>query len=166
MASLGSKTPTVPRSGADLNIATARLQIPRIGVDAPIEPVGFAGSNLDVPRRNRWTGVGWFNRGPLPGQRGSAVIDGHLDRPGGVPAVFWNLHQLRVGDSVMVSDNEGHRLRFHVIKVDQYSPQRAPLQAIFADTSGKFLNLITCEGSWDSVAQQTILRRVVYTSLD
>ena len=50
--------------------------------------------DLAVPTQNPWDGVGWYQYGPYPGARGSAVIDGHLDRPGGYPAVFWRLHQI------------------------------------------------------------------------
>ena len=71
-------TPTPP-----VNIAAdAHLVIPKIGVDAPVEPVHVeADGALGVPTRNQWDGVGWYQGGPIPGQRGSAIIDGHLDRP-------------------------------------------------------------------------------------
>ena len=72
-----------------------RLIIPVIQVNASIEPVGvLSDGDLAVPTQNPWDGVGWYQYGPYPGARGSAVIDGHLDRPGGYPAVFWRLHQI------------------------------------------------------------------------
>src|SRR2546423_777104 len=66
-----------------LNMAAdAHLVIPKIGVDAPVEPVHVeADGKLGIPTRNQWDDVGWYQGGPVPGQRGSAVIDGHLDRP-------------------------------------------------------------------------------------
>ena len=94
-------TPTpISLPNLDMN-SGARLLIPTIGVDAPIEPVGVLSNGaLNVPQKNPWTGVGWYKNGPVPGQSGSAIIDGHLDRPRGVPAVFWNLNQLHTGDIV------------------------------------------------------------------
>lgn len=143
-----------------------RLIIPAIGVNAPIESVGVvAGGYLGVPTQNQWDGVGWYKAGPYPGDRGSAVIDGHLDRPGGLPAVFWNLHNLRMGDVVMVSDSTGKVLRFRVFDRESYSPQNAPINKIFNDTSGPYLNLITCAGQWIPSQHQTALRLVVYTVL-
>jgi LPXTG-site transpeptidase (sortase) family protein len=143
-----------------------RLIIPAIGVNAPIESVGVvAGGYLGVPTQNQWDGVGWYKSGPYPGDRGSAVIDGHLDRPGGGPAVFWNLRKLRTGEMVMVVDSTGKTLRFRITDMENYSPQNAPTSKIFDDTSGSYLNLITCAGAWIPSQHQTTLRLVVYTVL-
>jgi LPXTG-site transpeptidase (sortase) family protein len=143
-----------------------RLVIPAISVNAPIESVGVvAGGYLGVPTQNQWDGVGWYEAGPYPGDRGSAVIDGHLDRPGGLPAVFWNLHNLHIGDMVMVVDSTGKTLHFRVFDMENYSPQNAPTNKIFNDTSGSYLNLITCAGQWIPSQHQTTLRLVVYTVL-
>lgn len=144
--------------------AGARLLIPAIGIDAPVEPVGVLSNGvLNVPQINQWTGVGWYKDGPVPGQAGSAIIDGHLDRPGGSPAVFWNLHQLQRGDMVMVVDAQGQTLHFQVVQLQAYQPNVAPLEKIYGDTSGIHLNLITCDGPWISSQHQTAERLVVYT---
>jgi len=144
----------------------ARLLIPAIGVNAPIESIGVRpDGTMETPGQNPWNDVGWYNAGPHPGERGSAVIAGHLDRPGGNPAVFWRLRDLRVGDSVLVVDASGKTLRFHVTRMGFYPPQDAPVQDIFGNTSGNFLNLTTCAGDWIPTQHQTALRLVVYTSL-
>jgi LPXTG-site transpeptidase (sortase) family protein len=157
-----SATPTMTPVARKL----VRLIIPAIGVNAPIEPVGLvAGDYLGVPTQNQWDGVGWYKDGPYPGDRGSAVIDGHLDRPGGLPAVFWYLHNLHTGDMVMVVDSTGKTLHFRVFDMESYSPQNAPTNKIFNDTSGSYLNLITCAGQWIPSQHQTTLRLVVYTVL-
>jgi LPXTG-site transpeptidase (sortase) family protein len=166
------KTPSIatPQSVTPTTLPVAkklvRLLIPAIGVNAPIEAVGVdTGGYLGVPTQNQWDGVGWYKAGPYPGDRGSAVIDGHLDRPGGLPAVFWNLHNLRAGQMVMVVDSTGKTLRFRVTDMENYSPQNAPTSKIFDDTSGSYLNLITCAGAWIPSQHQTTLRLVVYTVL-
>jgi sortase (surface protein transpeptidase) len=144
-----------------------RLLIPVIGVNAPIEVVGVTpNGDLAVPERNPWVDVGWYGSGPHPGERGSAVIDGHLDRPGGDPAVFWHLRDLHSGDEVMVVDANGKTLRFHVTGTAFYSPRDAPIQGIFGNETGTYLNLITCAGDWIPSQHQTALRLVVYASLD
>jgi LPXTG-site transpeptidase (sortase) family protein len=144
----------------------AHLLIPTIGVDAPVEPVGvLPGGELNVPQKNQWTGVGWYKDGPMPGQSGSAIIDGHLDRPGGVPAVFWRLHQLRRGDKVMIVGTQGQMRSFQVMQLQTYRPDAAPLEKIYGDTSGAYLNLITCAGRWISSRHQTAERLVVFTRL-
>lgn len=144
-----------------------RLVIPAIEVNAPVEPVSvLPGGQLEVPKKNQWEGVGWFEKGPQPGARGSAVIDGHLDRPGGVPAVFWRLHELHPGDTVQIVSASGKTLHFRVKAVQTYRPQDAPINKIFTDTSGTYLNLITCAGEWIAAEHQTSLRLVVYTTLE
>ena len=153
-------------SGAPQQMAGVRLLIPRINVNAPVERVAEdASGSMAVPIVQQWTGVGWYIYGPYPGDVGSAVIDGHLDRPGGSPAVFWNLRQLRAGDQVFFDSPGKPRLRFRVTKVATYTPATAPLDAIFNNTRGRFLNLVTCAGQWIPRIHQTTLRLVVYTTL-
>ncbi|MBA2678905.1 MAG: class F sortase [Ktedonobacteraceae bacterium] len=142
------------------------LIIPTIGINAPIEPVGvLADGNLAVPTQKPWEGVGWYRYGPYPGDQGSAVIDGHLDRPGGGAAVFWKLRNLHSGDSVMVVNPGEKLLQFRVLKMKYYTPDNAPLHAIFDNRTGTFLNLITCAGNWIPSQHQTTLRLVIYTVL-
>jgi LPXTG-site transpeptidase (sortase) family protein len=108
--------------------------------------------------------VGWYQYGPYPGARGSAVIDGHLDRPGGYPAVFWRLRQIQVGDAMLVTNTAGETLHFRVQRIAFYTPREAPLQDIFRK-GGTYLNLITCAGDWIPSQHQTTLRLVIYTAL-
>ena len=141
------------------------LLIPAIGVDAPIETVGvLPNSDLATPTQSPWNDVGWYSGGPQPGEKGSAVINGHLDRPGGSPAVFWNLRKLHIGDVVSVVDSHGRTLQFHVIRMAFYPPQDAPVQDIFGNKAGSFLNLMTCAGDWMPTQHQRDLRLVVYTA--
>ncbi len=144
----------------------ARLIVPSLNINAPIETVGvLSDGTLAVPTDNQWDGVGWYVNGPVPGEKGSAVIDGHLDRPGGAPAVFWRLHELKPGDTVEVLTHQGKTLHFSVTKLQTYVPQMAPLATIFGNDSGAYLNLITCAGQWIPAQHQTTQRLVVYTEL-
>ncbi|MGZ3630496.1 MAG: class F sortase [Ktedonobacteraceae bacterium] len=143
-----------------------RLIISSIGVDTDVETVGvLQDGNLATPSLNPWDDVGWYAAGPRPGEMGSAVIDGHLDRPGGSPAVFWNLRDLHVGDSVMIMDTVGDTVRFRVTRIALYHPQQAPVYKIFGNKKGSYLNLITCAGDWIASQHQTTFRLVVYTTL-
>ena len=155
-------SPVVTASAA----VPTRLIIASINVDAPVENVNIqSNGDLGTPQHNQWEGVGWYRNGPRPGEAGSAVIDGHLDRPGGYPAVFWDLKKVQVGESIMVVDASGKTLRFRVTRTASYAPQEAPVQEIFGDAGGKYLNLITCAGTWIPSQKQTTLRLVVYSML-
>ncbi|MEO7021616.1 MAG: class F sortase [Ktedonobacteraceae bacterium] len=149
-----------------IGVPGGRLIIPSIGVNAPIEPVRrLSDGNMAVPTLEPWDTAGWYQYGPYPGERGSAVIDGHLDRPGGSPAVFWNLRNLHIGDDIMVVNSGGKVLHFRVVNMQYYTPTDAPLQTIFGNSGGTFLNLITCAGQWIPTQHQTTLRLVVHTIL-
>ncbi len=78
--------------------------------------------------------------------------------------MFWRLRDLHAGDNVLVVDAHGKTLRFHVTRIGLYPPQDAPVQDIFGNTAGSFLNLTTCAGDWIPTEHQTALRVVVYTS--
>jgi sortase (surface protein transpeptidase) len=159
--------PSPSHKASPIHSSTARILIPAIGVNAAIEPIGvLPDGTMAPPVQDPWNDVGWYNAGPRPGEQGSAVINGHLDRPGGTPAVFWNLNKLHIGDNVIVTDAHGKALHFHVIRIWFYAPQEAPVQDIFGNTGGSFLNLMTCAGVWIPSEHQTSLRLVVYTSLD
>ena len=160
-------TPAVhPVVKKDPALNPVRLIIPAIAINAPVEGVGTKpNADLATPAQNPWQDVGWYNLGPHPGERGSAVIDGHLDRPGGFPAVFWHLRDLHVGDEVLVKNTSGKAIRFQVTRIELYPPQDAPIQDIFGNWGGTYLNLITCAGDWIPSQHQTNLRLVVYTSL-
>jgi sortase (surface protein transpeptidase) len=167
MQTKGTPTTTLPAKVLATQTATHLsgyyLNIASIGVNAPIEDVGLAkDGSLAVPASNPWDGVGWYQYGPRPGAKGSAVIDGHLDRPGGSPAVFWNLKNLHIGDIVDVTRSGQRPLHFGVIALKYYAPT-ASTSGIFSNTSGTFLNLITCAGTWIPSQHQTTLRLVVYT---
>ena len=163
----GQQSSPAPTARLVIPAPTARLVIPAIGVNATIEPVGvLRDGTMSPPTQDPWNDVGWYDGGPRPGEQGSAVINGHLDRPGGSPAVFWHLNELRRGDKVIVVDTEGKTLHFHVTRIRFYTPQAAPVQDIFGNTAGRFLNLLTCAGIWIPSEHQTSLRLVVYTSLD
>jgi hypothetical protein len=156
----------LPHSTADTAANPVRLIIAAIGINALVEPVGIRpNGDMATPALNPWEDVGWYNAGPHPSERGSAVIDGHLDRPGGYPAVFWRLRQMRVGDDVLVINKGGKTLHFRVTRIGFYNPQDAPIQDIFGNGGGIYLNLITCAGDWIPSEHQTNLRQVVYTAL-
>lgn len=158
--------PVVATSTKSVVAKPERLIIPSIGVNTAIELVGILDNGeLGTPMRDPWDDVGWYAIGPHPGQKGSAVIDGHLDRPGGFPAIFWNLRYVHVGDNIMIIDTAGKTVHFRVTRIALYTPKEAPIQEIFGDESGSYLNLITCAGDWIPSQHQTTLRLVVFTTL-
>jgi sortase family protein len=138
-----------------------RLVIPRIGVDAIIQPVGRdAGGAMAAPPS--LSNVGWFNRGPLPGQPGDAVIDGHFGLPP-QPAVFRKLQLLRPGDEVEVIWANGRSLDFKVSGLQIVNADSHPA-GVFARTGPPRLSLVTCAGAWVQ-SKGTYSDRLIVTAM-
>lgn len=143
-----------------------RLIIPAIGVSANIQSVGLfwnGDGSMGIP--TNFTDVAWYNGGPMPGEPGSAVIDGHLDGKNIKEAVFYNLGKLKAGDVVEVVDAAGKTLQFKVVGSKTYD-YNAPTAEIFSGDSSKArLNLITCAGDWNKSQKLYNKRIVVFTEL-
>src|SRR5262245_24355189 len=74
--------------------APVRVAIPALEIDGPVRPAGVnGGGELDVPSDAR--SLVWYRHGPSPGQRGSAVIAGHLNWRG-VTGLFADLASIPV----------------------------------------------------------------------
>jgi sortase (surface protein transpeptidase) len=140
------------------------LQIPKLNLQATIEQVGMdKQGRMDVPKNA--DNVGWYNLGYKPGDKGSAVMAGHLDKASGAPAVFWNVSKLHPGDTILVTEENGKRLTFSVSKVTNYPYNDFPLQEVFGASDEARLNLITCQGTWNKTTGNYSHRTVVFARL-
>lgn len=161
-----------PRDASLTRLANAggpvRLEIPSIGVDAPIEHVGLTDEQeraMDAP--TGFMNVGWYDKGFQPGEAGNSVIAGHLDTSTGGPAVFWDLDKVNAGDEVLVTYANGDRYTFMVEdwEVYDHNAQGPIIDAIFGKSQSADLNLVTCDGAWDHGAATYSKRLVVFTTL-
>lgn len=144
-------------------ITPESIKIPAIEVESKVEKVGLMNNGqMAVPKNFRITG--WYQLGPKPGERGSAVIAGHVDDKTG-PGVFFNLKELQKGDQVKITNNGGEQLVFEVVGKEIFPMDEAPVKDIFGYTSRRMLNLVTCTGPFDRSKGGHINRLVVYTEL-
>ena len=118
---------------------------------------------MGVP--SNFSDVAWYKYGTVPGQIGSAVIDGHVDNGLGFLGVFKRLGELRRGDDVYVETEEGSRIHFVVTAVEHYPYKSVPTEFIFNRTGSAYLNLITCGGNWIKTEKTYDERIVVFTRL-
>lgn len=139
-----------------------RLVIPAIDVNATVQYVGVTPTGeMAVPSNS--IDVGWFRLGPHPGEVGSAVIAGHLNDKDGKAGVFANLHKLKEGDKLYVEDDKGISIVFIVREIRSYDSKYA--DEVFTQSDKAYLNLITCDGTWDGNKKSYSNRLVVLTSL-
>jgi len=123
-----------------------RLVISRLRVDAQIQPVGRDAKGAMASPTGLET-VGWFNRGPAPGQRGDAVIAGHYG-DWMHSGVFRQLSLLRAGDVISIIWPDGRTVDFKVTRSETVSATAHPA-GVFARTGSPRLSLITCAGAWN-----------------
>jgi LPXTG-site transpeptidase (sortase) family protein len=154
---------SLPSPGGVPQGLPVHLQIPSIGVDSFIEDAYITSEGaMEVP--SGIVDVAWFALGPHPGQIGSAVIGGHFGIENGVPFVFYNLSKLKVGDKIYIIDDEGNTIIFQVSSTALFAAN-ADATTVFTSHDGlAHLNLITCEGVWNEVANRYPDRTVVFTT--
>jgi LPXTG-site transpeptidase (sortase) family protein len=78
---------------------------------------------------------------------GNSLISGHLDTKTNPRSVFYNLQKLNPGDSVIITDTQGHIIEFKVTGKKVYG-YKEKVDGLFAHVSDRNLNLITCTGKW------------------
>ncbi|MFF5364828.1 class F sortase [Streptomyces scabiei] len=126
-----------------------RLLIPKIRVSAPFVPlyVGRSGQ-LQAPPADDVNLVGWHAEGAVPGERGTAIIAGHVDTKTS-PAVFAGLGELGKGDVFHVVRADRERVSFVVDDVETFAKDDFPDERVYADASRPEVRLITCAGAYD-----------------
>ncbi len=139
------------------------LTIPDAYVDTSIVGVGLTSKgNLDVP--HNYVDVGWYKYGPMPGETGSVVLDGHVDNGATIPGPFKHLKDLEKGDNISVAMSDGSQLHYTIVSFDVYKTDAFPSQKVFAESGKKYLKLITCHGKFVAI-KGTYDQRLVVTAV-
>lgn len=127
-----------------------RLTIPRLGLDAPVEPVGMIPSTV-APGVVEWEApdhraAGWLETSASFGLTGNTVLDGHHNVQG---EVFRGLWTLEAGDEITLY--AGTKARHYVVRDVLILPEKGqPLAVRLANaryiqpTADERLTLITC----------------------
>ncbi|MFI9366052.1 class F sortase [Kitasatospora sp. NPDC053057] len=164
---VGQAAPTAaPGAPALKRSKPTRLRIPQIAVDAPfteltLNPAG----QLNAPPPDDKNLVGWYRDGVTPGERGSAVVAGHVDTTKG-PAVFLLLSLLVPGNKVEVSRADGTVAVFGVDSVQTFAKDAFPDQKVYGKTPDAQLRLITCGGTYDKKRRDYLDNVVVFAHLE
>ncbi|AUG77491.1 peptidase C60 [Kitasatospora sp. MMS16-BH015] len=144
LGAVGSEVYAPPRPRA----VPTRVRIPRLGVDAPVTTLGLdREGRLEAPADTDRNLAGWYREGVTPGQRGTAVLAGHVDTREG-PAVFYGLGSLRRGDQLEVAGADRGASWFVVDAVEVYPKKDFPDEKVYGPGRGSQLRLITCGGSY------------------
>ena len=137
-----------------------RIRIPAIGVDAPVDPLTTDRDGALLAPRT-YGDAGWWRDGPQPGERGPAVIAGHVDSKRG-PAVFFRLAHLGSGDKIFLDRADGSTAVFATKRIERHGKDDFPTDAVYGDTADPQLRLITCGGKFDRKARRYLDNVIVF----
>ncbi|MFE7134780.1 class F sortase [Streptomyces sp. NPDC057638] len=140
-------TPLVPPRAMAFALPD-RVRIDRLDIDAPLMDVELdADGWIEAPPARDAHLAGWYQNGISPGQRGTAVISGHVDNHAG-PAVFFGLGTLRKDDRIEVPRLDGTTAVFEVYGVEVYDKNDVPAAQVYGDTGYAELRVMTCGGRY------------------
>ncbi|MFD9597464.1 class F sortase [Kitasatospora sp. NPDC059973] len=143
-----------------------RLRIPQIAVDAPFTELTLNPSGeLNAPPPEDKNLVGWYRDGVSPGERGAAVVAGHVDTAKGA-AVFLLLSLVVPGNKVEVQRADGTVAVFVVDSVETFAKNAFPDQKVYGKTTDSQLRLITCGGVYDKKRKDYLDNVVVFAHLE
>ncbi len=127
------------------------VQIPAVDIEVTLDPIGLTpDGELAVPED--FSRGGWYEEGPAPGEPGPAVVTAHVDSYDG-PAPFFRLADVAPGHEIVVDFDDGRTATFVVDRVEQHAKDEFPTLAVYGNTEGPELRLITCGGDFDGRAR-------------
>ncbi|CAL9663317.1 MULTISPECIES: class F sortase [Streptomyces] len=125
-----------------------RVSVPAIQVDAPVMGVGLdADGWVDAPPPEDPNLAGWFTGAVSPGEKGTAVVVGHVDNEQG-PAVFYGLGALKKGNKVEVHRQDGKTAVFEIYGIEVFEKNNFPGDRVYGSKGSAELRVITCGGGF------------------
>ena len=146
--------------------APTHLEVPAIGVSSDLLDLGLnPDGTLEVPPLAADSRAGWFTGSPTPGALGPAVLLGHVDSAEFGPGVFFDLGDLRPGDEITVTREDGTDAVFAVDRVASFPKDAFPTLEVYGNTDHAALRLITCGGDFDAGTRNYVDNIVAFASL-
>ncbi len=137
-----------------------KLSIPSLSINAKIEKVGI-NTKGNIASPTTFQTVGLYKYGPKPGEKGTALIDGHLNNGLGLSGVFANLDSIKIGDLVIITDEKNNKQQFEVYAKSSadYTAHLSDILPTENDNTPRLM-LVTCDGDWVA-DQKTYDKRVI-----
>ena len=142
-------------AGAAYAATSMILEIPALGVSAPIEGVPLDAEGWDV----RWLGdnAGYLEGSAFPTWDGNTVITGHVWSADDTPGIFVDLKSLKYGDRIMIHA-WGQTYVYEVRESRLLGAKN--VNAMMQPEDNDWVTLITCEG-FNPFNQSYLFRRMV-----
>jgi LPXTG-site transpeptidase (sortase) family protein len=116
------------------------LTISSVGIHSTIVKVGTDKAGRMAVPSGKSNAVGWYEYGTVPGEQGSAVLASHNH------AAFKNLKNVKIGDEIMVTAENGSVLKFRIDEIGEFALRDLSPEYLFNRADKKRVTLITCAG--------------------
>lgn len=138
---------------ADQALAPVALSIPAVGLETPVESMGWTVTESDGQRTTKWivpeTAAGWHVNSAGAGAAGNLILSGHQVQGNAVFAPL-SLGDVAAGQDVLIEDEEGVLFVYQIVDVSEPIPATGASEAeiaqamdYLAPTDGAALTLIT-----------------------
>jgi len=129
------------------------IRIPSVGIDADIVSVGLDQYGSIAMPQSVQVGA-WYNGSPTPGQKGPAIIAGHVDNYYQGTGAFFRLRELQVGDTIYVNRADGSTATFQVAQMKEVPQANFPTQEIFGNINYAGIRVMTCGGLFNTTTHE------------
>ena len=147
---LPTNAPTPTPTPPPFNGRVARMKIPSLGIDYPIEELGVKANNeLDTPH-GYWTNIGWYNIEGYakPGFLGNAFFSAHVNYEG-KDGPFAKLAKANKDDEIDIQMADGGPMyRYRIFKKQRYDVATIDMGALIwpkeKPEGTEWITLMTC----------------------
>jgi hypothetical protein len=138
------------------------VSVPAVGISAPTIALGLRrDGKLEVPKD--FSEAGWREGGPEPGERGAAMITGHVDSRSG-QAAFYSLREVGRGDEIRVRRKDRTTVTFVTERTEWVPKTGFPTRRVYGRTRLPTLRLVTCGGPFNKATGHYRDNLIVYAT--
>ncbi len=154
----------------DIPVAVERplpvqIDIESIGASSSLIQTGLnADGTIEVPDVEQPLQASWYNKFPIPGEAGPAIILGHVNG-NGQRGVFARLSELEPGDSFTITLENSVVQEWIVYDKRQVPKDDFPTDEVYNITPDPEIRLITCGGVLDRASASYKDNIIVYARL-
>lgn len=143
-----------PEPPAPITFRPVTMEIPTLGVSAPMDPqVPDSENVLGVPANPKR--LGWREAGALPGAEvGTLLTYGHVVNQGYGRGSLYDLKGLEVGDDIVLRGGQGERVTYRVVDNAIVHKDDMPATEMLALDGRHRLAVYTCSGSPDATGHR------------
>lgn len=142
-----------------------KMVIKKISMWVLVDSLGLkSNGQIETPPFDKSDRAFWYRNGPAPGERGPAVLLGHVDNKERLAAFFY-LSRVRPGYEIDIVRRDKSTAVFTVTSVEQFPKANFPTDRVYGPTDAATLRLVTCGGQYDRRAQSYKDNIVVFATL-